>query len=1398
MDDYLIKRKKEIRFPYLPFINKMLLKVKGTNFEKKWEVMNECIISERKRMSLDQIHKMDQTLRDLQNDLKRKEKSKEMLTQSPWENQSQASTSMRRDSFRNPSPPTAQPSLHYHHENNVRNFIQNRYNDRKVNDSYQYNRRQNSPTPSRSFYDSRKRRSPSPQRRFYDNHGSRGRFDYLRNFNYNKYNTSSERFYDRSQSRPAENFKGRDRNDWRYERSKSKPFERSKSRPFEVTKKDIQQPSKNVNNIINDNFLSTHPKFANNSKSSTVISSERKSFPEKVETTKDNVIKKITKIDESTGTLKAYEMKENKTEDNLVNVTTTTTTQITKLQENEERQNCDVISSTEYKEEDVIKKKSVEISSNVTNIETLKEVSEKSEVMFQKVAETKQQIIKTSTVADDKENLQSNEVTTTDNKDMSSNVKDSNEKIFDDQNEESLHHNSVDDKTFKNVKNIEEVQYQTTTETVLTIKSQNENELEYPTCIQNSYNTLENSNDFSVQATEQQTVESNLHIQIDHKQIFNDEVQKDEIKIDHIEEVPKDDGEIKKLCNEKNQIERPKEFEKSLEDTKDIIKNNDQIYRSDSDASDVEEEPEIIVELWEKMSKTNTMNSTSLDQIKQIEKAIKIEPSDESSQNIINKISEPEENSELKKIRKKKNELEKLQEDLNRTIDSDSYIMSSIKPRSCTLPKPNDNKYQLKPFSIKLTKLILTTDDMPIKVSDFESKYSSETKKILPKIAIEKKKVNMPKSTTMTSTSFLSKNIKAEPMMSSSNTVIFEKTIEPKSGNIVREKRKSCTENLKSSISKKPKLCELKEEEEEWIDCPTSKVVTYKSSMKLKKFKKCFDKYIAECDNKNPEILKIEKIPLKQFRKKKCNSEVIDNKKEEESVVTEDNSKETIVDKKQIIVDCPTLVSLQHKIHNTPIVVRRTLNEKTSEIKCVAMKPKDIINNTPTKEEIGQTDVTKSPETSTSTQQKSLKSLLTKTSPQTPTVNTAEKINKVQKSTHFATTSIISIPASGNLIKINSASTEQSGRVEKIPITLPSLQTEQQEIEVIDISDEDDDENVINIDYLRPWIEQSKFKSNKNSKACKIMRNKFCLSALYKCMGSTCCFYTSEKNYFQIHLELHSNHQKQDASNYLLCSYCEHRAKDIGNLIGHINANHGSSIFSCNYCFYRSQNEFQVTMNHYSKYHANEDKSLIVFNPPYKREKNYDIKHVRQTISQYCQPFTCMSCTKNFYVISAFVDHIKMCPEKISKCIKCGETAGASNIIMHYFNCYGFGLFQCVYCLYGTSTLTLIDEHLSNKHPDRMTYFVSRNITESSNNRKNPSDISCLSLKEINKESTDDTRFEKIFVPDNESIKNSKNLGNLSDEQMESSEEEESQVPSTCSLLIENVLSLNTDNETLQ
>ena len=93
---------------------------------------------------------------------------------------------------------------------------------------------------------------------------------------------------------------------------------------------------------------------------------------------------------------------------------------------------------------------------------------------------------------------------------------------------------------------------------------------------------------------------------------------------------------------------------------------------------------------------------------------------------------------------------------------------------------------------------------------------------------------------------------------------------------------------------------------------------------------------------------------------------------------------------------------------------------------------------------------------------------------------------------------------------------------------------------------------------IRPWLKKSDHR--KHLKNCEeMLKNGFCLSSLYKCMGSACSYFTNNSELFIKHLFSHIKHQTNDMNNFLMCSYCEFKERNPKELVEHIKLTHGNS-----------------------------------------------------------------------------------------------------------------------------------------------------------------------------------------------------------------------------------------------
>lgn len=135
-------------------------------------------------------------------------------------------------------------------------------------------------------------------------------------------------------------------------------------------------------------------------------------------------------------------------------------------------------------------------------------------------------------------------------------------------------------------------------------------------------------------------------------------------------------------------------------------------------------------------------------------------------------------------------------------------------------------------------------------------------------------------------------------------------------------------------------------------------------------------------------------------------------------------------------------------------------------------------------------------------------------------------------------------------------------------------------------------------------------------------------------------------------------------------------------------------------------------------------------------------------------------------------------------CNKCDQPMTKLNFVNHLKTCFQkFGDFQCVFCVFGTSSFTSIDNHLSTHHPDKISYFAERVVNvrkilkiniytlflslslSLQQHGKDPKCIDALTIKELSKKITGNVKkiFQNCSFYDPK-FRNVSNLGRISEE----------------------------------
>lgn len=91
---------------------------------------------------------------------------------------------------------------------------------------------------------------------------------------------------------------------------------------------------------------------------------------------------------------------------------------------------------------------------------------------------------------------------------------------------------------------------------------------------------------------------------------------------------------------------------------------------------------------------------------------------------------------------------------------------------------------------------------------------------------------------------------------------------------------------------------------------------------------------------------------------------------------------------------------------------------------------------------------------------------------------------------------------------------------------------------------------------------------------------------------------------------------------------------------------------------------------------------------------------------------TVADCKAQFYVFEMFEKHLAAHDGDLNtKCLKCKQVTNKSSIVEHLCSCYGFGLWQCVYCRFGTNSgFDVIDNHIAEHHSSQLAAFCERKL----------------------------------------------------------------------------------------
>ena len=246
-----------------------------------------------------------------------------------------------------------------------------------------------------------------------------------------------------------------------------------------------------------------------------------------------------------------------------------------------------------------------------------------------------------------------------------------------------------------------------------------------------------------------------------------------------------------------------------------------------------------------------------------------------------------------------------------------------------------------------------------------------------------------------------------------------------------------------------------------------------------------------------------------------------------------------------------------------------------------------------------------------------------------------------------------------------------------------------------------------NSQLLRPWINSVKL-NRKSFELAVAMQTKHSLCSMYKCMSSTCSFFTSKAFVFAQHLSLHVKFTATDKDNFLMCSYCEFSGLSAEHLIKHIDHVHIHDRFQCNYCFYRSSTDFNV-LTHQLLFHLKDENRILECQELKPRDLISEYEEAKVSRDKNVPPMICVFCQGIFFAMQTFERHLKSHKGHLkARCNECGQDVTNATMLKHFENCLNFGMFQCVFCVFGTNNIHALKNHVANVHPSKIPLFCVR------------------------------------------------------------------------------------------
>lgn len=554
--------------------------------------------------------------------------------------------------------------------------------------------------------------------------------------------------------------------------------------------------------------------------------------------------------------------------------------------------------------------------------------------------------------------------------------------------------------------------------------------------------------------------------------------------------------------------------------------------------------------------------------------------------------------------KRKLNELDRLHRDIEEMYDCEDIFLKSLHPRTCTKPKLTDEmyheKFELKKLRINVMRLNLTRKDMPIIVNDSTTELELINTRLLE---LKKRKIEVIHEVKKVEPKASPKNIAKKRLRSSWSKGLIKKAKRPKVNTSdewkdvesPEEKPFEYSFKMPDFIKKMNYVCTKvegsKELEVPKVEKPTEKLLESEDSL-MYSDEESMDDLLEELPSKEPEPEIVNKPPVVPIKIEEKSSPIILQARPKSDVAIQSfvkvmpssflmpfnagkkDEKSSLVITKTKPGEAPrTFVQLTVPSSSSSNAASSSSSSqlrvfKFNEIKRVQPIPRKTPEKSPPAPSVEvPKPVVSEPLNvirSITIPSKSLKQLTMKpilkvdSSKELPAVvapklSTPEPPPAIVPSTQQQGKLFIKSVASLNA-SVDAANTNQVAPEKPESPSYPLLRYKTPMVP----QDEQPAEEIVEI--LRPWLKDN-VKPYKTRSTSEKMLNKFCLAALFKCMDRNCHFYTNNKYFFQIHIDLHLKHQPIESKTCFSCAYCPHQASTGINLIKHVEVEHQYDLY---------------------------------------------------------------------------------------------------------------------------------------------------------------------------------------------------------------------------------------------